>query len=181
MATMGAAEALQGIFDMVKELKGTIQSLETSIKLMEANIKILNNRAAGLMREQQTTIQAEPAQIAPNTYTSQPIRGRQITTGAPQQTIQQMTAETEHSTNVITYKKVFGRLVDANKEAITGALVRVFDKNNEVCATTETDTIGYWESMVKPGRYVAEYTKQGFKAANKTFEVSKTAKEVEVK
>lgn len=178
---MTGAQALEKILTTVEDLKATISTLETSVKLIEANIKILNNRAGGILREQQTTrtpIDSVPATLP--LQSAQPTRGRQLVADTSQQIAQLPTQDTVPA-NAIVYKKVFGRLIDGNKEAISGALVKVFDKNNEVCATTETDPVGYWEVMTRPGKYVAEYTKAGFKTANKTFEVSKTAKETEVR
>ena len=163
---MTAAEALQRIIDDMGSLKGTIDELKASIQLIEANIKTLNNRAAGLMTstkpvglaDQQTMPSDTPQAVLPSIHSSKQV-------AAPIQA----------------YKKVFGTLLNNADEPIENVLIKVYDGNNEVCATTETDPIGRWEIMVKPGRYVAEYVKAGFKTVNKTFDVSKNVKEVEVR
>lgn len=194
---MTGAEALQQIIDTVKQLKSTIDELKISVQLIEANIKVLNNRAAGLMRDD-TTKESYPstgsrltnsvalpsnAAVLPATPgTPQPKRGRPMVE-APEETRAEASNFIREADNsgVITYKKVFGRLINNTNEPIENVLIKVFDKNNEVCATAETDPIGYWETMLRPGRYVAEYVKPGFKTANKTFDVGRNAKEVEVK
>ena len=47
---MTGAEAIQQILDSINRLEATVDDLKTSIKLIEANIKVLNNRAGGLLR-----------------------------------------------------------------------------------------------------------------------------------
>lgn len=183
---MTGVEALQKILDVVEGLQKQINGIDTSIKMIEANIKVLNNRAAGVMRDSLSSIisadvplQAQiPVQSQPQAQTLQagPPRGRQLIE-QPQQDMHMP----EDRPGVLTYKKVFGKLISATSESIESVLVKIYDKNNEVCATAETDPIGYWEMMLKPGRYVAEYTKTGFKTANKTFEIGKNVKEYEVK
>jgi hypothetical protein len=175
---MTGAEALQKILDSVEELKNTVKSLEESTKLIEANIKVLNNRAAGLMKDSSPTTQTS-AVLPANIMQATQLRGRQVIPDSGQAAEQVIPDDS--SGGVLTYKKVFGRLINSTNEPIENVLIKVFDKNNEVCATAETDAIGYWESMLRPGRYVVEYTRTGFKTANKTFDVGKNAKEVEVK
>lgn len=183
---MTGAEALQKILDGIDEIKNRMTGLETSVNLIEANIKTLNNRAAGLIGNNmiKTSVSNEiidvsNTQIIPtDTLTAVipqtlPTRGRDVSTTLPETIV-------DDSKSMV-YKKAFGRLLDGAGEPIEGVLVKVFDKNNEVCATTETDAIGYFESMVRIGRFVAEYTKPGFKTVNKTFEVKKNDKEVEIK
>ena len=82
---------------------------------------------------------------------------------------------------VLTYKKVFGKLTNDVNEPLENVLIKIYDHNNEVCASSETDPTGYFETMLRPGRYVAEHIKSGFKTTNKTFEVGKYVKEVEIK
>lgn len=184
---MTGAEALQKIMDSIEQLQTEIQTLKASTQLIEANIKVLNNRAGSLMRDQGTSIPQpnafEGVKINPNAtqVVDTQGRGRQLgmdASNAPEATLP---APEKKASKTLTYKKVFGRLVDSNKEPIVGALVKVFDKNNEVCATAETDPIGYWEAMVQPGRYSVEYTKQGFRQVNKVFELGGNMKELEVR
>ena len=192
---MTGAEALQKIIDTMDALKITVDELKVSVQLIEMNIKTLNNRAAGLMRDVQPSITNPTNTMNPNISAGVPIqkpastmqaglpsRGRQLLE-TPEEKRQQIgeTALDVDSPGVLTYKKVYGKLANNIDEPLENVLIKVYDKNNEVCATTETDPIGYFETMLKPGRYVAEYTKPGFKAINKTFEVGKNSKEVEIK
>ena len=198
---MTGSEALQKIMDTVDTLKATVDELKISIQLIEANIKVLNNRAAGLMKE------TPQSGSYPSTGSRLTSTVGTLTAGAPVQKAQQpiqagpapsrgrAMVETPvelrdeaaniinnaESSGVVTYKKVFGRLVDKANEPIENVLIKVYDRRNEVCASAETDPIGYWETMLPPGRYIAEYVKSGFKTTNKTFDVGKNAKEVEVK
>lgn len=204
---MTGAEALQKILETMNSLTETVNELKTSVLLIEQSIKVLNNRAAGLMRENTVKIPntAQPASLTnassgqlsagiPTQHSAQsmtlqagspqttPSRGRQMKESPQEHRDEAMNFIKEaDGPGVLTYKKVFGKLVNNTNEPIENVLIKVYDRNNEVCATTETDPIGYWETMLKPGRYVAEYTKSGFKTSNKTFEVGKGAKEVEVK
>lgn len=212
---MTGAEALQKIIDSMDALTTTVNELKHSVQLIEANIKTLNNRAAGLIRNQGQT--ENTVSVAQSTYISSgqasdggkqysvssnvlsagvpnqkaqpvvqatPTRGRQLTEYS-----EELREEAKNPTreaksdgpNVLTYKKTFGRLLNSTNEPVENILIKIYDKNNEVCATTETDPIGYWETMLKPGRYVAECVKSGFKTSNKSFEVGKNVKEVEVK
>lgn len=177
---MTGAEALQKILDDLNALRTEFNSLKESVQLIEANIKTLNNRAAGLMMNNppsaKTAKADAPAAVIPQASS---LRGRHTTEAIA--TREPQFVQEEERPGVLTYKKVFGKLINNAKEPIENVLIKVYDKNNEVCATTETDPTGYWEIMLKPGRYVAEYTKTGFKTTNKTFEVSKNAKETEVK
>lgn len=168
---MTGAEAIQKILEDVGSLTSTVKDLADSIKLIEANIKVLNNRAAGLMREQPQVISSSVSNV----------ESKQLMAEAPKQSTQPVSAPETERSNILTYKKVFGKLVNNTSEPIENVLIKIYDKNNEVCASTETDTIGYWETMLKPGRYIAEYLKTGFKTANKMFEVDKNSKATEVK
>lgn len=211
---MTGAEALQQIINSVEALTNTMNELKTSVHMIEANIKVLNNRAAGLMKAQSQ----EPSSISipsmnvsnvlsagpgpafsagpPSQKTQQlqatpaaatPSRGRPMVEAPAEQRdeaknfIRELSENNDNSSNVLSYKKIFGKLVNNDNEPIENVLIKIYDRNNEVCASTETDPIGYWETMLKPGRYVAEYVKSGFKTTNKTFEVGKNSKEVEVK
>jgi len=179
---MTGAEALQKIMDSMDALTATVNELKASIQMIEANIKVLNNRAAGLMREAPSPTSVVGAGVnAPVMRAAAPARGRQLieTPEAPQQ--EQASLLKEDGPGVMTYKKVFGRLVNSSGQPIENVLINIYDQKNDVCATAETDPIGYWETMVRPGRYIAEYVKTGFKPTNKTFDVGKNAKEVEVK
>lgn len=181
---MTGAEALQKILENVENLNKVTGELKISIQLIEANIKILNNRAAGLMLGNMSAMETVPALanekiVLPNTHQTVTSRGRKLSERA--KTIEPNEEAAAPDSNILTYKKVFGKLKGKDSEPEENVLVKVFDKNNEVCATTETDPIGYFETMLRPGKYVAEYTKVGFKTSNKTFEVGKYVKEVEIK
>jgi Carboxypeptidase regulatory-like domain len=162
---MTGAEALQKILDKVdkiaddaNDLKNIVNELQISVKLIENNIKVLNNRAGVLMRQDTNSFMVPQPQLQGS---------------APKNTL-----PLEHK-KIMSYNRVFGKLADDKGDPIESVLVKIYDKNNEVCATAETDPIGIWDTMLPPGRYVAEYTKQGFKTSNKTFEVGN--KETEVK
>lgn len=157
---MTGGEALQQILEVVNKLKTDIEQIKNSVHLIEANIKILNNRAAGLVNN------------------SIPVDSGLV---IPIQAEEQISHIVPSSSGAFVYKKVFGKLTNNNKEPIDGVLIRVFDKNNEVCATAETDPTGYFTFMVRVGKYMAEYTKTGFRTINKTFEVANKDKEVEIK
>lgn len=180
---MTGAEALQNIIEMIETLTLTVNELKISVQLIESNIKTLNNRAAGLiLNTQSLTTQVQTDNYTSNISAILPqaptnlSRGRQLS-----ETEQSPISQTLEGPGVLTYKKVFGKLINDSSSAIENVLIKVYDKNNEVCATAETDPIGYFEFMLKPGRYVAEYLKTGFKTINKTFDVSQAAKEVEIK
>lgn len=196
---MTGAEALQKIMETMDELKTTVNELKVSIQLIESNIKTLNNRAAGLLVSKDkelvqtsqipvtktistTAISAGvPTQKSQGNIQSGPSRGRQLFEMIEEHKEEPLSIRESNSPGVLTYKKVYGKLLSNTEEPLESVLIKVYDRNNEVCATTETDPIGYWETMLKPGRYVAEYTKTGFKTTNKTFEVGKNSREVEVK
>lgn len=163
---MTGLEALQKIINDVQALKTSIDEMNTAIKLIEVNIKMLNNRAAGLLKQGTETT------LSPEKYKSNEQIKLDNTWEKPPQI--------EKNDKVLVYKKVFGKLLDNNKEPIEGVLVRIYDKNNEVCATSETDPTGYWTSMIRPGKYIAEFVKTGFRQINKSFELSKNMKELEV-
>ncbi len=174
--------AIEQILQALDSLTATVNELKGSIQLIEANIKTLNNRAAGIMLNNGSQAQSTKA-VLPSVTPQPPttLRGRPVTADAPQQEVQQSNVQQEEGQGVLTYKKVFGKLINSAKEPIENVLITVYDKNNELCGTTETDPVGYWEIMLRPGKYSVEYTKVGFKTTNKTFEVSKNAKETEVK
>lgn len=164
---MTGTEALQQILETMNNLIGEMNDLKISVKLIENNIKVLNNRAGALMRSdvsvEQTKLQASLTQ---------------------QQTLHQLGEATRvtlpaEAPKMLSYKKVFGTLINDSGEPINGVLIKVFNRDNEVCSTSETDVAGYWTSMLSQGKYMAEYTKHGFRTINKSFEVAN--KEVEVK
>lgn len=174
---MTGAEMLQEILDSVKKIQNTIDVLQSSVSLIETNMKMLNNKASILSKE---AIQQERAHL-PNINPVSSVRGRQLSNELPTQINGQSAVLPEDKPGVLTYKKVFGKLINNHEEPIENVLVKIYDKNNEVCATAETDAVGYFETMLKVGRFVAEYTKDGFKTSNKTFEVAPNIKEVEIK
>jgi hypothetical protein len=178
---MTGAEALQKIIDDIDELKKMVIELATSISLIQSNIKFLNNRAAGLMRaeqpEQKTIPSVQPEPIQNNSENVVlPIIGQQP------QSIQSKPNNViyDETPGTFTYKKVYGRLFSGPQTPISEVLIRIFDKNNEVCATTETDPAGYWETLIRPGRYSASYTKSGMREINKAFELKPDMKTLEV-
>lgn len=185
---MTGTEALQHIIEKLETLTLIVDDLKSSIKLIEGNIKVLNNRAGGLllqnnkiepeMKNNLTTIEHPNEYQIPPTMRNANIATLPTTTSPSKQMFK---PALEESDGIITYKKIFGKLINSNNEPIENVLIKVYDKNNEVCATTESDLVGYWESMVRPGKYVAEYIKDGFKSENKTFEVNKNSNEVQVK
>ena len=165
---MNGAEALQKIMDDTDEIKKMMQELTIAVSLIQSNIKFLNNRASGLLR-------AEPAVNHPQEQ-KQVIRNQNVV--LPD--IDRSNIIHDETPGVMTYKKVYGRLFDSAMNPIDDALIRVFDKNNEVCATTETDPSGYWETSIRPGRYSASYTKSGMREQNKAFELRADMKTLEV-
>lgn len=206
---MTGLEVLQKVLeklDEIDKLKTEVMSLvakiddvSSSVKLIEQNIKVLNNRAGSLMRGDNVaqTIQPEPQpqafpvsayaplkqdnvgqQVLPApTQLSSPQKSRPLSENVEQPQYQPI----KPFESINTYKKAFGRLVNNAKEPIEGALIKIYDTNNEVCATTETDITGHWESQVRPGRYSMEIVKASFKPINKSFDVKERDVEVEVR
>ncbi len=181
---MTGLDAIQKILDTVNELKNIVNEIKDSVSSIEANIKVLNNRAAGLLLASNENINNKNSVINPSQSSLQESNSiiKQLTAAAPEaQSGLDSSQIVNDGRGALTYKKVFGKLINNTNEPIETALIKIYDKNNEVCATAETDAIGYFETMLKPGRYVAEYLKSGFKTTNKTFEVNKNTKETEIR
>ena len=207
---MTGAEILQKVLDKLNEidnlkkdiitLVAKVDDVASSVKLIQGNIQMLNNRAAGLMRVDNVaeTIIAQPQQPSQATFpvsayapqkqdnvgqqvipapTNSPAKSRVLAENIEQPQYQSI----KPFESINAYKKAFGRLINGAKEPIEGALIKIYDTNNEVCATTETDMTGHWESQVKAGRYSIEYVKTGFKSVNKSFNVGERDVEVEVR
>lgn len=77
--------------------------------------------------------------------------------------------------------KVFGYVINKNKQPIVGVQVRLYDESNELVKDLKTNDDGYWEVRLPAGRYGVEYLHKNFKPVNKTIEFSKEDKFYEVR
>ena len=164
---------IQNILESIEELKDMVGKLEGSVNSIEANIKMINNRI-GMLGKEKNALQKDFPVLQAGPVSVPEIK---ISDNLAKET----QAVLINKPNALVYKKVFGKLIDNNKEPLDSVLVKIYDKNNEVCATAETDVTGFFTTMLKPGKYVAEYNKIGFKAINKNFDVDINMNEIELK
>lgn len=160
--------------ELLEKLSKDMDYLRDRVDLMDATIKALNNRIAQLVLSSKDKDLEKPVQI-----NVRPVESVKAVFAQPVNR-QKEKLETKSPVTKLVYKKVMGYLKNSDNRPIDDALVLIYDKNNDVIASSNSDTAGYWETMVAPGKYLATIKKSGFKDFNKSFVVNENDKHVEV-
>jgi hypothetical protein len=171
--------------EMLEKLVKDIENMKQQVQLMDANLKVLNNRINQLITGS-TPIKQGVAQQAISPPISVRPKQEQAAIAAPvlastPKVQPQQGPSVAIKTGRLIYKRVFGYLKNQQDKPIEEALVLVYNSRNEVCASAVSDPTGLWETMLTPGRYVAEFKKDNFPAVNRAFEFTEFVKDHEVK
>lgn len=76
--------------------------------------------------------------------------------------------------------RVFGNIVNKNREPLLGVQVNIYDEENELVKEVKTNDSGFWEVRLPSGRYGVEYLHKNFKPINRTIELKEGIKTFEV-
>jgi hypothetical protein len=87
------------------------------------------------------------------------------------------TSKAEPSGDLVIGKiKVYGKIVNKNKEPISNVNINIYNESSQVIKKRQTDAEGYWEVRLPAGRYGIEYAQKGFKPINRNIELSNDMK-----
>lgn len=158
----------QSAVDIIYMLKDLVEKLDKKVDILDGNVKLLNNKVVKL----QKTV---------NNLTVKPAPSREKAekkSVAPESTIVRTgKRSSEYVTGPI---RTFGKIMSKSRSPISDVQVAIFNDNNEVIKTRKTDSKGFWEVRLPPGKFGVQYTHKKFKPINITIELEEGITEYEV-
>lgn len=152
--------------DKIYEMEEDLKYIKQYVQLIDNNLKLLNNKLGKIEKALENQPVAQP---------NQKITATPGTPPPPQK-------ERKDSEKLVLGKiKTFGYIVNRTKQPISDIDVQVYDEDNEVVKRRKTDSDGYWEVRLPPGKYGVEYRQEGYRPINKTILLDRTMKSFEVK
>lgn len=149
--------------DAIYTILEKIDLLEKRFSVIEDNVKLLNNKLSKINKNIVTAAEPMTAQ-APIDEPEAPIEPRK-----------------EPERLVLGNVKVYGYIVNRNRQPIDGVMVNLYDQNNRLIRNIITDQNGYWDSRLPSGQYGVEYIHKKFKPINKTIQIEDGIKTFEVR
>jgi hypothetical protein len=153
--------------DAIYQILDRIGTMEKRLHVIDDNVKILSNKVTKALRDSgPTAVEAKPRVVAPVAKNN-----------SPQKSSSQQKVEKLLLGNV----RVFGYIVNKGKHPLEDVQIKVFDDESRVVKNNKTNSDGYWEVRLPPGRYGVEYIHKNFKPINRTIELSPEIKEYEIR
>lgn len=168
--------------DIIYELSDAIKILTAKLDVIDSNIKLLNNKIAKFSTQKNDSSQASeslnvkkamPSASATELFGSNQSSQASRSSAAPQ--------AQERSTFTAGPVKIFGHIVNKNRNPINGVVVNVFDESNKLLKTVKSDNNGYWEARMPYGNFGVEYIHKNFKPINRAISLKDGMKQFEVK
>lgn len=154
--------------DVIYDLEEHILNIKKEISIISSNIKLLNNKTSKLQKivaalEEERIVSAENTNVSASSADIIPKTGKK-------------------STDWVGGKiKTFGRIASKRKQPIPGVQVVIYNEQGDSIKTRQTDSDGYWEVRLPPGKFGVEYTHKKFKPINLVIELPEDIDEFEVK
>lgn len=166
--------------DIIYELSDAIKVLTAKIDVIDSNIKLLNNKIAKISTlKQDSASQSESGNIKkamPSASAAELFGNSAQTSG---QSAHQKSSD--KSVFVAGPIKLFGHIVNKNRNPINSVIVNIFDESNKLLKTVKTDNNGYWEARMPQGNFGVEYIHKNFKPINRAITLKDGMKQFEVK
>lgn len=161
----------QSAVDAIYDIKEIIEKLDKKIDILDGNVKLLNNKVVKLQKtvNNLTLAPAKSAEPKAAPESQQPEQSNIVRTGK---------TSDKYVTGPI---RTFGKIMSKGHRPIQDVAVAIFNEQNEVIKTRKTDSKGYWEVRLPPGRFGVQYTHKKFKPINITIDLDKSITEYEVK
>lgn len=158
----------QSAIDIIYALKESIDKIEKKIDVIDGNLKLLNNKVVKLQKSI-NNIAVLPEGESTNT-TSEVINVSDSETNVKK--------PDKYVTGPI---RTFGKIMSKTKNPIPEVQITIFNDQSEVIKTRKTDSKGYWEVRLPPGKFGVQYTHKKFKSINIPIELESGMNEYEVK
>ena len=155
--------------DAIYLLLERVETLDKRFQVIDDNIKILSNKVSKLIKAGLI----EPSSVGQGLAVDAAADKRY----SPQNSSSQQKVEKLVLGNI----KVFGYIVNKEKRPLVDVQVKVFDNENQMVKDNKTNSDGYWEVRLPPGRFGVEYIHKNFKPINRTIELTPENKEHEVR
>lgn len=149
--------------DAIYTILEKIDLLEKRFSVIEDNVKLLNNKLSKINKNIVNSSETTIIQTQAN----------------EQESITDNKREPERL--VLGNVKVYGYIVNRNRQPIDGVAVNLYDQNNRLIRNIITDQNGYWDSRLPSGQYGVEYIHKKFKPINKTIQIEDGIKSFEVR
>lgn len=155
----------ESAIDVIYGLRDSFEFMIKKVNVIETNIKLMNNKISKINK------------ALNNLKEQAPVVNTNVST-APSDIIKSSGKE---GGLVIGKIKTFGRIADRNRKPIGGVLVKVHNSDGDIIKTRQTDSDGYWDVRLPPGKYGVEYVHKGFKPINLTVTLTDDMETCEVK
>lgn len=152
--------------DAIYLLLEKVDLLDKKISVVDTNIKLLSNKVSKISSNSALAASAAASPPAPN----KPDAKQPALVG--QQKVEKL---------VLGNCKAYGYIVSKSKVPIEGVSVNIFDETSSLIKSSPTDSDGYWEVRLPPGRYGVEYIHKNFKPINRTITLTPEDKNFEVR
>jgi len=147
----------QSAIDSIYQIEESLKELLKRFQVVEDNVKLLNNKVSKLSKP-------NPLPLVKNDPSPVPV--------VSQQKVDKL---------VLGNIKLFGYIVNKAKQPLPSVVVNVYDANSKLIKNLQTNSDGYWEVRLPPGKFGVEYIHKKFKPVNKTVSLEDGTKEVEVR
>ena len=176
--------------EIILSLPKILKKLESKIDILDTNLKILNSKINKIKQDQPIQVQSQvQAQ-----ETIEPIAIKEEQKSLEQKTDVvalrptakvpdlDMPAPSPKRTEkvLIGNIKVYSTIRTESGKMVPMATVNIFDYENSLVKSIQSDKNGYWECRLPAGKYSLELLVGKLKPINKFFELKKDTKEFEV-
>lgn len=173
--------------EIILSLPKILKKIESKIDVLDTNLKILNSKINKIKQEQQeqniqppepTNVMVATKEIQKNLDNQEKVLPRP-TAKIPDL---DMPAPSPKRTEkvLIGNVKVYSTIRTESGKMVPMATVNIFDFENALVKSIQSDKNGYWECRLPAGKYNLELLVGKLKPINKFFEINKDAKEFEV-
>jgi hypothetical protein len=153
--------------DAIYQILDRLDIMEKRLHVIDDNVKILSNKVSKFARAPSPTAVEVGSAVA-----VAPVKINSPQNSSSQQKVEKL---------LLGKVKVFGYIVNKGKKPLTDVAVKIFDEKNEMVKDNKTNSDGYWDVRLPPGRYGVEYIHKNFKPINRTIVLTNSDSEYEVR
>jgi len=151
--------------DIIYELNDKVDLLTKKIEVLDANMRLANNKLAKFSKVLNVIGEIQSAKNP----------------GVKTLPSERIVPSGKEGGLVLGKIKTFGRVVARGQKPIKDVLIKVYNESGDIIKTRQTDSDGYWDVRLPPGKFGIEYIHKNFKTINLTIELSNDIEEFEVK
>lgn len=168
--------------EIILSLPKILKKLESKIDILDTNLKILNSKINKIKQESSSQEKSEDTSLREIPRVLE--QKNEKVTPRPTAKIPDldMPAPSPKRTEkvLIGNIKVYSAIRTESGKMVPMATVNIFDHENSLVKSLQSDKNGYWECRLPAGRYNLELLVGKMKPINKFFELKKDMKEFEV-